>query len=79
MSCNKDGGNGKQVVGELRLGTCMRAENHELDLMVLKDLLQKLECETAQAVAVGSHNLGAMLVECTFQKGFKTGTLPVEA
>lgn len=71
MSCDKDCGNGEKVIGEFRLGTCVRIENHELDAMVAKDLLHELECKATQAVAVGNHNVTSTLLV----RG-KVGTTP---
>jgi hypothetical protein len=57
---NKEVGDGKEIIGKFSgvvLAVILRAENHDPCASLVKEPLHELECEAAQSIAVGNHNL----------------------
>lgn len=54
-------------------------ENHEFDMMLLKDPFKEFESETGQPVSVGNHNLRDFSSEDEFQNSPEAWALPVDA
>lgn len=81
MSCNKDGGDGKQVVCELTRSVfdlCV-AVNHEFCASFFQDETDELQSIPTESVLVHDHNLCDQSAVYAFQKGLQTSAFEVEA
>jgi hypothetical protein len=93
MACHEEAGNGDEVVGELlrrvndsfehlvglRIGSSAFTDHHEPDIVLRKEVLQKLDPETRQSVPVKHGNLFDHSLEALVQNGAKSLPFPVEA
>ncbi len=74
MSHHRDGGDGKQIIGQfsgeiLVTARQIQAENHKSCVSLSKEPFHQLDGEPAQSVTVEHHNLADSAAVDSFQKG----------
>lgn len=70
MTCDKEGGDGKEVVGEIISdGAFIFTVKHDPRASFCEDEVQEVEAKSRKPIAEQDHNLSDHSFECMFQNG----------